>query len=194
MRKKEERPYAQRTASLQWTCKEKRACSREARETRKALIDWCYQVTGLSGGTGRSGTRECAASRFYSFCRGPHKEDTVHRHIEGKRWRSSRRLQDQLCEHIGSAHFSVPSLPHVGAIFEISTGPALFRHLADQSGVKLEKETIGHLYLSLVKIFSSPIWGKRQLNGLQAAAQVLESPRNKDSTICQPRRSEGQVN
>ena len=54
---------------------------------------------------------------------------------------------------------SVQSLSQMGAIIDFSTGAAFFRHLTDQSCVQLERESNGHLYLSLVEdLLSQPIW------------------------------------
>ena len=66
---------------------------------------------------------------------------------------------------------SVHSLSQMGAISDFSTGAAFFRHLADQAFVQLERESYGHRYLSL----SQPTVNKEQLQGFQAAAQVLEN-------------------
>ena len=64
----------------------------------------------------------------------------------------------------------------MGAIIDFSTGAAFFRHLADQAFVQLERESNGHLYLSLVEdMLSQPILNKEQLQGFQAAAQVVEN-------------------
>ena len=64
----------------------------------------------------------------------------------------------------------------MGVIIDFSTGAAFFRHLTDQSFVQLERESNGHLYLSLVEdLLSQPILDKEQLQGFQAAAQVLKN-------------------
>ena len=39
---------------------------------------WCCAVSGILGGTGRSGTHECTVSRFHSVFVGLHTEDVVH--------------------------------------------------------------------------------------------------------------------
>ena len=71
---------------------------------------------------------------------------------------------------------SVHSLSQMGAIIDFSTGAAFFRHLADQAFVQQERESNGQLYLSLVEdMLSQPILNKKQLQGFQAAAQVLEN-------------------
>ena len=71
---------------------------------------------------------------------------------------------------------SVQSLAQMGAIIDFSTGAPFFRHLTDQSFVQLERESNGHLYLSLVEdLLSQPILDKEQLQGFQAAAQVLKN-------------------
>ena len=73
---------------------------------------------------------------------------------------------------------SVRSLSQMGAIIDFSTGAAFFRHLADQAFVHPERASNGHLYLSLVEdVLSQPISNKEQLQGFQAAAQVLEKSR-----------------
>ena len=46
---------------------------------------------------------------------------------------------------------SVQSLSQMGAIIDLSTGVAFFRRLRDQHFVQLERETNGHLFLSLVE-------------------------------------------
>ena len=46
---------------------------------------------------------------------------------------------------------SVQSLSQMGTIIDFSTSVAFFRHLTDQSFVQLERETNGHLHLSLVE-------------------------------------------
>ena len=64
----------------------------------------------------------------------------------------------------------------MGAIIDFNTGAAFFRHLTDLSLVQLERETHGHLYLSLVgDVLFQPILDKSQLQGFQAAAEVLEN-------------------
>ena len=71
---------------------------------------------------------------------------------------------------------SVQSLSQIGAIIDLSTGAAFFRHLTDESVVQLERESNGHLYLSLVEdLLSQPILDKEHLQGFQAAAQVLKN-------------------
>ena len=71
---------------------------------------------------------------------------------------------------------SVQSLSQVGAIIDLSTCAAFFRHLTEQSFVQLERESNGHLYLPLVEdLLSQPILDKEQLQGFQTAAQVLEN-------------------
>ena len=71
---------------------------------------------------------------------------------------------------------SVQSLSQMGAIIDFSTGAAFFRHLTDQSFVQLERASNGHLYLSLVEdLLSQPILDREQLQGFQAAAQVLKN-------------------
>ena len=63
----------------------------------------------------------------------------------------------------------------MGAIVDFSTGAAFFRNLTDQSFVQLETGPDGHLHLSLVEdMLSQPMLDKGQLQGFQAAAQVLE--------------------
>ena len=90
---------------------------------------------------------------------------------------------------------SVDGVSQMGAIVDFSTGAAFFRHLTDQSFVQLEKETSGHLYLSLVEdLLSRPILDKGQLEGFPAAAEVLERLNNRDSTLRQPRLAHGPVN
>ena len=70
---------------------------------------------------------------------------------------------------------SLQSLSRMGAVVELSTGAAFFRKLTGQSFVQLERETHGHLFLSLVEgVLSQPILDKGQLQGVQEAAQVLE--------------------
>ena len=80
---------------------------------------------------------------------------------------------------------SVHSLSQMGAIIDFSTGAAFFRHLADQPFVQLERESNGHLYLSLVEdMLSQPILNKEQLQGFQAAAQVLENiDKSEENTV-----------
>ena len=51
---------------------QKRACS------QKRALEWCFPINEILGGTGRSGTHECAASRFYLCFLGPRKVDMVH--------------------------------------------------------------------------------------------------------------------
>ena len=71
---------------------------------------------------------------------------------------------------------SVQSLSQMGAIIDFSAGAAFFRHLTDQSFVQLERDSNGHLYLSLVEdLLSQPILDKEKLQGFQAAAQVLKN-------------------
>ena len=71
---------------------------------------------------------------------------------------------------------SLQSLSQMGAIIDYCTGAAFFRHLTDQSFVQLERESNGHLFLSLVEdLLSQPILDKEQLQGFQAAAQVLKN-------------------
>ena len=72
-RKKEKRQPTQRTANLQWRCIQERACVQGQHWKRERLC-CAYQINGV-GSTGRSGTHECATSRFYSFSPGLHKED-----------------------------------------------------------------------------------------------------------------------
>ena len=64
----------------------------------------------------------------------------------------------------------------MGATFYFCTGAASFIILTDQSFVQLERDTNGHLFLSLVEdMLSQPILDKGQLQGFQAAAQLLEN-------------------
>ena len=71
---------------------------------------------------------------------------------------------------------SVQCLSQMGAIIDFSTGAAFFRHLTDQSFVQLERESNGHLYLTLVEdLLSQPILDREQLQGFQAAGQVLKN-------------------
>ena len=80
---------------------------------------------------------------------------------------------------------SVYSLSQMGAIIDLSTGAAFFRHLADQAFVQLKRESNGHLYFSLVEdMLSQPNLNKEQLQEFQAAAQVLENLENqKKNTV-----------
>ena len=68
------------------------------------------------------------------------------------------------------------NLSQMGAIIDFTTGAAFFRNITEQSFVHLERETNGHLYVSLVEdMLSRPILDKSQLHGFQTAAQFPEN-------------------
>ena len=76
-------------------------------------------------------------------------------------------------------------LSQMGAIIDLSIGVALFRHLTDQSFVQLERETNGHLYLSLEgDTLSQPISDKNQLQGFQEAKQVRANLDKSERNSC----------
>ena len=161
--------------------------AREVLETRRAL---CNQIYGIVGITGRFGNYECATTWLNSFFLGSHKEDVVHFCKREKRQQSEGEVafkvnaggQMEDCKINWLNTTGVPILlpvqcfSQMGAITDISTSAAFLRNLTAQSFVQLERETNGHLYLSLVDNMSSqPNSDTSQLQGFQAAAHVLDN-------------------
>ena len=190
-RSREKRQPFQRTANCPWRAHRNEHVRKRSAANRKG-VDWlwCNQIYVIVGGTGRVGTHERTTTGFNSFFLGSRKEDVVHfcnwektterrrGRIQGECWWSDGGQQDQLFEYNRSAPFCcLYRVCHRWEpLFTSAQVQPPFISLTDQSFVQLERNTNGHLFLSLVEdMLSQPILDKGQLQGFQAAAQLLEN-------------------